>query len=349
MEGNVDTLPVGKLPAELLDRMLKRVRQADERLVLGPGVGLDCAVIEFGDRLLVAKSDPITFATNDIGWYAVHINANDIATTGARPLWFLATLLLPEQQTDEALATGIIEQIEQACGVVGATLVGGHTEITAGLRRRIVVGTMLGEVMRDRLITPRGAKPGDHVLLTKGIPIEATSLLAREIPERLKAVPKNIMERARAFLKDPGISVLPEAAAAVAVGGVTAMHDPTEGGLAGGLWELALASGAGIEVEKEAIYVLPEALTICRALDVDPYAAIASGALLIVVKAERVEDVMRAIQARDVDVSDIGVVTRGAGVAIRERGSLQPMPRPDRDAVATVFEEDDSGEGIQAT
>jgi hydrogenase expression/formation protein HypE len=339
MEGTVDKFPVGKLPVDVLERMLQRAAGDDDRLILGPGVGLDCAVIEFDGGYLVAKSDPITFATKDIGWYAVHINANDIATTGALPRWFMATLLLPEQQTDEALVSSIFEQVEGACRVVGATLVGGHTEISAGLGRPIVIGTMLGEVSRQHLVTPRGARPGNRILLTKGIPIEAASLLAREVPDKLGGVPDIVVERARTLLTDPGISVLPEAAAATAEGGVTAMHDPTEGGLAGGLWELSLAAGVGIEVERQAIYIVPAALAICTVLNVDPLAAIASGALLIAVEQNRADDVMRAIRAKGIDVANIGVVTRGSGVAIRDMGRLVPLPRPERDAVASVLEE----------
>jgi hydrogenase maturation factor len=341
--------PLGKLPFDVLERLLSRTRAVDERLILGPGVGLDCAVIDLGDRLLVAKSDPITFATHDIGWYAVHINANDIATTGARPRWFMATLLLPEGQTDGALVQSIFDQIERACEEIGATLVGGHTEITAGLARPIVSGAMLGEVTPDRLITPKGAKPGDHLLLTKGIPIEATSLLAREVPEQLTAVPASVVEAARSLLTDPGISVLAEASAAAATGCVTAMHDPTEGGLAGGLWELSLASGLGIEVDRQAIYVLPEALTICRVLNVDPYTAIASGALLIAVQDERTGEVMGKIQAQGVRVADIGRLKIGSGVAFREGETLSPLPRPERDAVAGVFEGGANGSSDQPT
>jgi hydrogenase expression/formation protein HypE len=338
LEGTVDVYPVGKLPAEVLDRVLRRASRPDERLILGPGVGLDCAVIDFGDRALVAKTDPITFATEDIGWYAVHINANDVATTGAAPRWFMAALLLPEQRTDEGLVDDVFEQIGRACEGIGATLIGGHTEITTGLRRPIVVGTMFGEVDRARLITPRGASPGDRLLLTKGIPIEATSLLAREVPGKLSAVPTDVIERARGLLTDPGVSVLPEATAAAAAGGVSAMHDPTEGGLAGGLWELALAADVGIEVDRQAISIVPEALTICTALDVDPYTAIASGALLMTVRPESASDVMRSVRAAGVEVAEIGVITQGTGVVMREAGILKPLRRPERDAVAAVLE-----------
>ena len=337
----MEPFPVGKLPAELMEQVLRRTATGDPRLLLGPGVGLDCAVIEFGDRLLVAKSDPVTFATDQIGWYAVHVNANDIATTGAVPAWFMATLLLPEHRTDRGMVESVFDQIGRACSAVGATLVGGHTEITAGLQRPIVAGTMLGEVDRERLITPSGAKPGDHLLLTKGIPLEATSLLARELPDRLTAISPMILERARHFLIEPGISVLTEARAAALTGAVTAMHDPTEGGRAGGLWELALASGVGIEVEREAVRVMPEAKAICIALDIEPYNAIASGALLIAVQSDRSSEVIAAIEAKGVDVVDIGRITSGAGVLIRTAGDMRALPRPDRDAIAALLEIED--------
>src|SRR5512139_1257066 len=148
--------PLGKLPADMLARLLAQVRPVDPRVLVGPGIGLDAAVIDMGDRLLVAKSDPITFATDSIGWYAVQVNANDIATTGAAPRWFLATILLPASRADEALAQEILGQIHRACTNIGVRLVGEHTEITYELDRPIVVGTMLGEVTHERLVTSSG-------------------------------------------------------------------------------------------------------------------------------------------------------------------------------------------------
>ena len=172
--------PLGKLPADVLARLLENIQPADPRVIVGPGIGLDAAVIDMGDRLLVAKSDPITFATDSIGWYAVQVNANDIATTGATARWFLATLLLPESHADAAMAESIFSQIHSACAAISVSLVGGHTEITYGLDRPIVVGAMLGEVTRDRLVRPSGAQPGDALLLTKGIAVEGTAIIARE-------------------------------------------------------------------------------------------------------------------------------------------------------------------------
>ncbi len=335
-------LPLGKLPIDLLANLLERHRIPDPRVLLGPGIGLDCAVIDFGERLLVAKSDPITFTAQDLGWYAIHVNANDIATTGARPRWFLATLLLPEGDTDEALVSTIFEQIHDACQALDIALIGGHTEVTSGIDRPILAGTMLGEVARERLITPRGAQPGDRLLLTKGIPIEAASILAREYAHRLADLPEETIARAKEFLHNPGISVVPEAMAAAERGGVTSMHDPTEGGLASGLWELAYAAGVGIEVDRTAIPILPEAAAICKALAVDPMEAIASGALLLTVRQGSVMEVTAAIEACGIEVSLIGQVTHGQGVMIRREDALHPLPLPPRDALAQLLEQDSS-------
>jgi len=175
----VDSLPVGKLPNTLLKRFIDKLRTEDERVVLGPAIGEDVAVIRFGTKLLLAKTDPVTFATDLIGWYAVNVNANDIATTGVRPRWFLATILLPEKSTGGE-AERIFDQILAACDSLGITLVGGHTEITYGFQRPVVVGCMLAEAENRPIITTSGARPGDDIVITKGIAIEGTAVLARE-------------------------------------------------------------------------------------------------------------------------------------------------------------------------
>lgn len=339
MDLEMNRLPIGKLPPELLDNLLRRHAPSDPRVLLGPGVGLDCAVLDFGDTLLIVKSDPITFTEEEIGWYAVHVNANDVVTTGAAPRWFLTTLLLPEERADTAMATDIFDQIGDACKSIGAQLVGGHTEITAGLDRPILAGTMLGEVNRDRLITPQGARPGDHLLLTKGVPIEATSILAREFSVRLSDVPSEVVSAAREFLHQPGISVVPEALAAAETGAVTAMHDPTEGGLASGLWELAQAAQVKLVVDRDSIHIPPESSMICEVLGVDPLEAIASGALFLTVKPEGLERVREAIEAHGVQVSHIGQVIEGHSVAMRIGGVEQELRWPPRDALARLFED----------
>jgi hydrogenase expression/formation protein HypE len=330
--------PVGKLPQDILDELLQEYGPTDPRVVLGPGVGVDCAALDFGETLLVAKSDPITFTAEDIGWYAVHVNANDIVTTGAQPRWFLATILLPEESSDETLVRGIYDQISRACGQVGAQLVGGHTEITSRLDRTVLCGTMLGEVPKNQLITPRGARPGDHLLLTKGIPIEGTSILAADFTDRLEALPRDLVRRGRNFLHDPGISVVPEASAAVRAGGVTAMHDPTEGGLATGLWELSMASGVRLEVERSAIHIPPEAAAICDHLGVNPMEAIASGALLLSVQREARGQILDAIEAQGIQAFEIGTVAAGSGVILKSGDEHEVLEPPPRDAIAELFE-----------
>jgi hydrogenase maturation factor len=335
----VSVLPLGKLPHTDLAKLLAKHAPDDPRVLLGPGVGLDCAVLDFGANLVVVKSDPITFTAEKIGWYAVHVNANDVATCGAAPRWFLATLLLPENASDLALAEVIFEQITSACAEIGAQLVGGHTEITAGLDRPILCGTMLGEVPREDLISPRGARPGDVLLLTKGVPIEATSILAHDFADRLTELPAPLVERARGYLLDPGISVVAEALAAAGTGAVTAMHDPTEGGLASGLWELALAANVGIEVDEAAIPIPPESAAVCGAVDINPLEAIASGALLLCVEDEHDGEVRDAIRDAGVDAHVIGVIIEGSGVFLNTPSGAVPLPHPARDALTRLFED----------
>src|SRR5574337_893370 len=218
-------LPVGKLRAETLQRLFDKYAPGDARVVVGPRIGEDAAVVEMGDRYLVATTDPITFATDEIGWYALQVNANDLAVRGARPRWFLATLLLPEQATTDAVVEQMFSQIGQACAEMEVSLVGGHTEVTHGLDRPIVVGTMLGEVARDKLVTTRGARVGDSLLLTKGVPLEGAALIAREKEAELlrRRSEPSLIERARSFLHRPGLSVVPEALLAVELAPVHSM------------------------------------------------------------------------------------------------------------------------------
>ena len=332
-------LPVGKLPLDLLARLLSRTPIPDSRVILGPGVGFDCAVVDVGDTLLAIKSDPITFASDNIGWYLVQVNANDIATTGARPRWLLATLLLPEGQTTAELVEQISEQIHSACREIGVSVIGGHTEITHGLERPLVVGTMIGEVGHGQLVTPQGAAPGDRILLTKGVPIEATAILAREFPERLEQVlsPAEV-EQAANFLYDPGISVLRDAQVALQAGKVTAMHDPTEGGLAAALWEVAQACGHSLVVDPAAVPIPSLSARICQALDLDPLATIASGALLLTAPAEQAPQIRRALEQEGIACAAIGAVEAGpAAVWQKTTTGRQPWSRPERDEIARLY------------
>jgi hydrogenase maturation factor len=352
------SLPVGKLPVELLARLLERAPVNDPRLLLGPGIGIDCAVLDFGEQLLALKSDPITFATDEIGWYAVQVNANDIATTGATPRWLLTTLLLPEGHTSAEMVENISEQLRTACQEIGVAIIGGHTEITYGLERPILVGTMIGEVSRDQLVTPQGAQPGDRLLLTKGVPIEATAILAREFSERLTGATPAVknsgaragevpltqaeLQQARGFLHAPGISVLRDAQIARRAGQVHAMHDPTEGGLCAALWELATACGHSLLVEPASVPVPPLSARICRILGLNPLAAIASGALLLAAPAAETRTIQSALESEGIPCAEIGAVLEappGGSVYYPSEDGLRPLPMPERDEIARLYEE----------
>lgn len=339
--GRLARIPIGKLPAELLDDLLNRYVSSDARVVVGPGVGVDAAIIEMGDRCLVAKTDPVTFATEEIGWYAVHVNANDVACCGAKPSWFLATLLLPEGGTTRELAETIFRQIAEACRQLGVSLCGGHTEITYELKRPIVVGQMLGEVACDRYITARGTQVGDRLILTKGIAIEGTALIAKEKAGELRGVMSAAdLKRCRSFLRDPGISVVRDAQLALEVGGVHALHDPTEGGISTGLWELAQAADIGLSIDQQAIPVLPECETICRHLGLDPLGLIGSGALLIAADKHHAAGIVERLRSEGIAAAIIGdVVTAAQGRHMRAIDqSVRPLPRFARDEITRLFE-----------
>jgi hydrogenase maturation factor len=334
-------LPAGKLPIEHLRVLLADLPKHDPRLVIGPQVGEDAAVIDAGDRYLVVTTDPITFATDHIGRYAVHVNANDVAVLGARPLWFFIVLLLPERTATPELAGGIMADVRAACEELGIAVGGGHSEITPGLDRPIVVGQMLGEVAPARLVRKTRIAAGDQILLTRGVAIEGTAILARERSDRLRAlVDADLLARAKRFLIEPGISVVNAALAAAGVGDeVHAMHDPTEGGLATGLFELAAPGGLGLRVIQEQIPVFPETAAICQALGLDPLRLIASGALLIAVSANGTNAVMNAIQALGIPVTVIGEVRPSSeGLTLLTDGVVETLTLPARDEIARAFE-----------
>ena len=333
-------MKAGKLPLELLSQLLGKVKIEDPRVVLGPAPGEDAALIDFGDRYLVAKTDPITFATDLIGWYMVQVNANDLAVMGASPRWLLATLLLPQKTTADA-AERIFDQLVEACDSLDISLVGGHTEITYGLPRPVAVGAMLGEVDKDKVVLTSGARPGDSIVLTKGIAIEGTALLAREASEQLQAagVARDLLERSAQLLFNPGISVLKDAAIACETADVHSMHDPTEGGLATGLLEVATGAGVGLTIDVDRVNVLPECSAICKALDLDPMGLIGSGALLAAVAPESVPGLLSALAREGISAREIGTVTSaGEGLRIRTGDGSRDLPRFERDELARFFE-----------
>lgn len=335
----MNVLPLGKLDPDHLERLLRQYAPTNARVIVGPGVGEDAAVIDFGDRYLVVKTDPITFATDEIGWYVVNVNANDVAAMGATPRWFLATLLLPGERTTRDLVDMIFSQIGNACANLDIGFIGGHTEITYDLNRPIVVGQMLGEVAKDNLIMSAGARPGDALLLTKGVGIEATAIIAREKGDQLEGrlAPDDI-ERAQNFLHDPGISVVRDAAVATAAGDVHAMHDPTEGGLATGLHELAQAAGVGLVLDRQAVPIDPLTETLCQIFNLNPLGVIASGALVLAVAPADARTIVAALREAGIAAAQIGEVwERERALKLRDGEELIDLPIFPQDEITKLF------------
>ena len=331
----------GKLPPDLLQRLVTSYTRQDPRIVVPPGLGEDAAVIDFGGRYLVAKTDPITFATDAIGWYAVQVNANDIAAMGAVPRFFLATIILPEQEATESLVESIFRSIHEAAEELDITVCGGHTEISHGIDRPIVVGHMLGEVQPDQLVRSSDLRPGDELILTKGLAIEATAIIARERREELltRGLAHSVLDTAARFLMDPGISVVQDARIAASAGGVRAMHDPTEGGVATALRELAAAAGVGLTVERDNLYLASESSLLCAEYDLDPLGVISSGALLIGCAKSRCHEMVAALRAEGIAAAHIGsVCPADQGLTLTESGRARTLPSFPVDEITRIFE-----------
>lgn len=333
----------GKLPIGLLGRLLKKYAPGGKGLVVGPAVGIDAAVIDFHGHHLIAKTDPITFVAEEIGTYALHINANDIAVMGGIPRWFLATILLPAASATEGQAEGIFKDLSRACRSTGVVLAGGHTEVTQGIDIPVVVGQMLGEVRKGGLITAAGAKPGDDIILTKGIAVEGTSVLARNNgPELTRSgrFSKRFVSRCMDFIKSPGISVMRDAKILLRWARVSAMHDPTEGGLATGLHELAVASGCGMLIDEEMIHVYPETERLCTHFGLDPMGVIASGSLIAAINPADTKKVLVKLKKAGLQGARIGSVTvRRTGVRIKKGRSVKALKLFEKDEITKIFEQ----------
>ena len=333
----------GKLPHHLLAELLAGLPTADAQIVVGPSVGEDAAIVDFArghDYLLVAKSDPITFATDQIGYYAVNVCANDLAVTGATPRFYLPTVLLPAGSADTRMVESIFAQIGDACRSLGIVVAGGHSEITLAVNQPVVAGSMLGEVQRGRFVRSGSCAPGDLVLLAGSAPVEGTSIIAREMRSRLlvRGWREAELDEAANYLFEPGISVLKPALAAAHAGLVTAMHDPTEGGIATGLLEMALAADAGMEINLDRIPVSQLSRRLCAAFELDPLGTLASGALLATARPQNVAGLLRTW----LDVGWSGVVigkmtAAETGLAALIDGLPVPFPHFSADEVTRLW------------
>ena len=324
-------LPPGKVPPETLEVVFRYLGTPREEIIVGPSYGLDGAVVQIGNKLLVTSMDPITGALERLGWLAVNINANDVATFGVAPAFFSSCLLLPEDAIEVTVET-ICRQIDSGAKQLNIAVSGGHAEVTPNLGHPIVVGCCMGVAEEGRYVTAKGAHRGDELILTKTLGIEGTAILAADRYERFKGrIEESILREAERFFDS--ISVVKEALQAFETGHVTAMHDPTEGGVAGGIHELAQASGLGFRVYEERMPVAEETSRICEFFQIDPLQLIASGSLLIAAEEGCGHEIVKALRRSQIIANIIGelVPSQKTKVIIRKNGNVEDLSKPESD------------------
>ncbi len=323
----------GKVPPEILQKIVfANLGTNDPNVLLGPSVGEDASVIRIGDKVIIAATDPITGSVADVGWLAVHVNANDIATFGVQPRWFLASIMLPEKTTPNELEH-IMKQIDDAAQILGIAVAGGHTEVTEGINRPIIAGFMIGLADQGKYVSSCGAQPGDSIIVTKSIALEGTAILASEGEKYLaRKVGYDVVEKAKTLRAE--ISVVAEGLAAFGTGYVTAMHDPTEGGLSGGLHEICDASKVGFEIYYGAIPIHDSTKAICDTLEINSMELISSGCMIICCNEENANEVVNSIQSHGVSASVIGKILKNLDRRIMVTDSDGfALPRPTTDAL----------------
>jgi hydrogenase maturation factor len=342
LKRKTNMMKTGKLDIDTLKKFLERNTILDPRVVVGPKIGEDAAAIDLGkeaDLCWIVTSDPITFTTEEIGYYGVVVNLNDIATMGATPRWFLATLLFPEGSDLKAIEK-VFRQIHDACRQFKISFIGGHTEITPGIKKMILCGHMIGEVKKDKLVTTSGAKNGDLLLLLKGVCIEGTSIMAREKEAELlrRGISPSMIRMAKRFIFDPGIDVLRAARIAREAVPVHSMHDPTEGGLINGLIEVAWASQKEIEVDLEKVFIYKESRILCQEFGLNPLGVIASGALLLAISPSDLWPIEKAFEKNSIPFRVIGRVKKGPARVLRsDQKGVKELKPFSRDEILKIY------------
>jgi hydrogenase expression/formation protein HypE len=323
----------GKVPPDVLQRIIfSKLGKGENDVILGPGIGQDASVLRVGEKIIIASTDPITGSIEDIGWLAVHINANDIATFGVQPKWFLTSIMLPKGTTESHLER-IMKQINDAATSLDISLVGGHTEITESLSQPIIAGFMIGVCEEGEYVTSKGAQPNDSIIMTKSIAIEGTAIIAAEGSDYFKNRITESKLNDALNLRNM-ISVVAEGVVAVETGHVTAMHDPTEGGLSNGIHEIADASEVGFIIDHDKIPIEPISNEICEIVGINVLELISSGCMLITCNSEYEHKVLRAIESTNTKATVIGSIVDDPSIRIiRDSSGERNLERPRTDAL----------------
>ena len=328
-------MKIGKLPEPVLIRsVLKQVKHRREEILMGPSVGVDCAALEVGaDEVLVMSSDPITGTVQDIGSHCIHITANDLAASGAEPLGVMLTVMLPDT-VEEPEIRKMVQDAEAVCSRLNMEIFGGHTEITNVVNQPVISVTGVGKIKKSELLSPARIRPGQDVIVTKWIGLEATTILAKERTEHLlRRFSPDFVRTAKEF--DQYLSVVPDARA-VREAGVTAMHDITEGGVFGALWEMAEAGGVGLEVDLKAIPIRQETVEICEYFGVNPYLIMSSGSMMIVADDGRY--VVDCLEKAGIHGTVVGRTTGGNDRLLRNGQEVRYLDRPQADELYRALE-----------
>ena len=325
----------GKVPEAVLKRsIIKQIRTRRPEILMGAAVGEDCAIVKLdSDEVYVMSTDPITGTSYDLGSLAVHVTANDIASAGAEVIGVMLSVLLPEGTEEEDLKT-IMKQVEETCHDLNIQTIGGHTEVTRVVNQPVITVTGIGKVKKDSYVTTGGAKPGNDVIITKWIGLEGTSIIAREKEEELsRRFSPSFIKKAADLIKY--ISVVPESLIAVSHG-VTAMHDITEGGIFGALWEVAEASGVGLEIDLKSIPVLQETIEVSEVFGINPYELISSGSMLIT--ADRGYDLVKKLREAGIHAVVAGKVTEGNDRILFNGDEKRFLEPPKSDELYKIYE-----------
>ncbi len=327
-------MKIGKLPENVLKRsVFKQLHTKRKEILQGAGVGEDCAAMMLeADEMFVVSTDPITGTTQDIGRMAMLVTLNDLASAGAEPVGVLLTALLPEDITEPQIRQ-IMQQVDRECEKYHVQVMGGHTEITRAVNQPLLTVTGIGKAPKGKMISTGGARPGDDIVITKWIAIEGTMILAKEREkELLERFPKKMIEEAKKMEKY--LSVVPEAAAAVK-SGVNAMHDVTEGGIFGALWEMAEASGVGLEIDLKKIPVRQESIEICEYFGINPYELISSGSMLIAASDGNM--LVRNLEKEGIPAAVVGKAMEGNDRILINDGEVRFLEPPKTDELYKVL------------
>ena len=327
-------MKAGKLDSDLLKSIVfNNITHHRDEILIRPGIGEDCAVIDFGDYACVISTDPITGAVNEIGRLAVHISCNDIASNGVEPMGLMLTIMAPEGTTEDEI-NQIMKQAGEAAAELKVEIIGGHTEITPAVNRVIISSTAIGRQLKEKVVFTKGAKPMDVIVMTKNVALEGTAILAHDWEERLRRdLGDQVVNEAKQMIKD--ISVVKEGVIAGKVG-VTGMHDITEGGLLGALWEMCEASLVGALLYKEKVNIAPSTEKICQYFNIDPFRLISSGCMLITVSKDKAEELLKELKRGGVSASVIGQVT-STDRYIKDGEDLFEIDPPESDELYKVL------------